>query len=65
LPDALQELNKKPSIWVFGNEARGLPSDISADLNLVTIPMEGRAESLNLAAAATVVMYEVSQATKR
>ena len=64
LPDALLKLNKKPSIWVFGNEARGLPSEVSADLNLVTIPMEGRAESLNLAVAATVVMYEVSQATK-
>ena len=64
LPEALLKLNKKPSIWVFGNEARGLPSEVSADLNLVTIPMEGRAESLNLAVAATVVMYEVSQATK-
>ncbi len=43
-----------PTAWVFGNEAHGLP-----DLNLdtVSIPIFGAAESLNLASAATVCLY--------
>ena len=43
-----------PTVWVFGNEARGLP-----DLGLPTvrIPVFGHAESLNLAAAAAVCLY--------
>jgi TrmH family RNA methyltransferase len=56
----------KPSIWVFGNEARGLPNDVEKVLGATTvsIPMSGKAESLNLATAASVVMYAVSNADK-
>ena len=45
--------------FVFGNEARGLPGEVleAADLR-VRVPHAGRAESLNLAAAATVCLFE-------
>jgi RNA methyltransferase, TrmH family len=45
--------------FVFGNEAQGLPSEIldAAD-HRVRVPQAGRAESLNLAAAATVCLFE-------
>jgi RNA methyltransferase, TrmH family len=47
-----------PVVWLFGNEARGVPADLArvADLR-VRIPMRGRAESLNLAAAAAICLY--------
>jgi RNA methyltransferase, TrmH family len=48
-----------PVAFVFGNEAWGLPEEIArrADVG-VRIPIAGRAESLNLAAAATVCVFE-------
>lgn len=51
-----------PSLWIFGNEAHGLPqwSD-QPRITPVTIPMPGNAESLNLAAAASMVMFYVTQ----
>lgn len=52
-----------PTAWVFGNEARGLPCDVldAADL-AVRVPIYGRAESLNLAAAAAVCLYASARA---
>ncbi len=48
-----------PTAWLFGNEARGLDDDAVAlaDLSL-RLPIFGRAESLNLATAASVCLYE-------
>jgi TrmH family RNA methyltransferase len=47
-----------PTAWIFGNEAWGLPPDVVelAD-RAVAVPIHGRAESLNLAAAAAVCLY--------
>lgn len=45
-----------PTAWVFGNEAHGLPEGVAADHH-VSIPIYGRAESLNLASAAAVCLY--------
>jgi len=46
-----------PVAWVFGNEARGLAPAIADTVDLtVSIPHAGRAESLNLAAAASVCL---------
>ncbi len=47
-----------PTAWVFGSEAHGLPAGVleAADA-AVTVPIFGRAESLNLAAAAAVCLY--------
>lgn len=53
-----------PSIWIFGNEARGLESlDSIPRVRTVKIPMAGNAESLNLAAAASIVMFRVTSAS--
>jgi TrmH family RNA methyltransferase len=45
--------------FVFGNEAHGLPQDVVrlADAT-VRVPQPGSAESLNLAAAATICLFE-------
>jgi TrmH family RNA methyltransferase len=45
-------------IWIFGNEARGLP-DLPDFVETVRIPMKGHAESLNVASAAAIVMHLV------
>jgi TrmH family RNA methyltransferase len=49
----------RPTTFLFGNEAWGLPPEIAslADAT-VRVPIRGRAESLNLAAAATVCLFE-------
>jgi RNA methyltransferase, TrmH family len=45
--------------WVFGNEARGLTADDLALVDrAVKVPIYGRAESMNLATAASVCLYE-------
>ena len=49
-----------PSAIVVGNEAHGLESDTGVD-EWVTIPHAGRAESLNVAMAATVLVFEVAR----
>ena len=49
----------RPVALVLGNEAWGLPDRVAAHLDeRVTIPMPGRAESINLAMAASVLLYE-------
>lgn len=47
-----------PTAWLFGSEAHGLPAELAdaADAR-VRVPIYGRAESLNLAAAAAVCLY--------
>jgi RNA methyltransferase, TrmH family len=48
----------RPTAWLFGNEAWGLPADLLAFADeAVAVPIYGRAESLNLAAAAAVCLY--------
>jgi RNA methyltransferase, TrmH family len=51
-----------PALMMFGNEARGLPAELldAADAT-VRVPIRGRAESLNLAAAATVMLFEAAR----
>lgn len=49
------------TLAVFGNEARGLTTGQNVDsIDVVSIPMPGNAESLNLSAAASIVMYHLS-----
>ncbi|MEU6562090.1 TrmH family RNA methyltransferase [Nocardia nova] len=44
--------------WLFGNEAHGLDPAVAARADhRVRIPIHGRAESLNLAAAAAICLY--------
>jgi TrmH family RNA methyltransferase len=49
-----------PCFIMVGNESRGLPDDygLACDLR-VTMPMRGRADSLNAAVAGAVLAYEV------
>jgi TrmH family RNA methyltransferase len=50
---------KKPTVVVLGQEGAGLPQDIMADVDLlVRIPMAETIESLNVATAAAVILYE-------
>lgn len=49
---------------VIGNEAHGVPADITVS-RWVTIPHEGRSESLNAAMAATLVVFEVMRQQRR
>jgi TrmH family RNA methyltransferase len=62
LLDISRETAPSRAIWIFGNEARGIPENLPA--TKVSIPIQGKAESLNLATAASVVMYAVSAARK-
>jgi len=50
---------RRPLALVFGNEAQGLPDSVLDGVDAkVTIPMPGRAESLNLGMAASILLYE-------
>ena len=49
-----------PVAVVLGNEAHGLPAAVAERLDLlVTIPMAGPTESLNVAMAGTLLCFEV------
>lgn len=52
----------RPTALVLGNEGEGLPAHVVDRMDdTVRIPMTGTAESLNLAVAAGVLMYEVQR----
>jgi RNA methyltransferase, TrmH family len=49
----------RPTAWLFGNEARGLSDEhLAAADHAITVPIYGQAESMNLATAASVCLYE-------
>jgi TrmH family RNA methyltransferase len=51
-----------PVTIVLGSEREGLPSDLVRDADQsVTIALPGDAESLNVAAAAAIALYELSR----
>ena len=54
-----------PTAWLFGAEAHGLSGQLAerAD-NRVTIPMSGSAQSLNVAAAAAICLYQSARAQR-
>lgn len=55
----------EPTLWVFGNEAHGLSADARALTDeVVRIPIHGKAESLNLAMAATLCLYTSASAQR-
>ncbi|TDB72800.1 RNA methyltransferase [Micromonospora sp. KC723] len=54
-----------PTAWLFGSEAHGLPEELTAAADArVRVPLHGRAESLNLAAAAAVCLYASARALR-
>lgn len=49
-----------PCFLMVGNESQGLPEEYEKECDLrVTMPMRGRADSLNAAVAGAVLAYEV------
>jgi len=52
-----------PTAWLFGSEAHGLSGRVAEQAdNRVTIPMSGGAQSLNVAAAAAICLYQSARA---
>lgn len=52
-----------PTAWLFGPEAHGLSAALAeAATHRVRIPMPGAAESLNVASAAAICLYQSSRA---
>ncbi|MFT3662138.1 MAG: RNA methyltransferase [Gordonia sp. (in: high G+C Gram-positive bacteria)] len=65
LPEA-DDLLAEPHAWLFGNEAHGLSErEIAGADHRVSIPIHGRAESLNLAAASAICLYASATARRR
>ena len=60
---ALGKRLRQPTAWVFGNEAHGLSQEERNHCDLLaSIPIHGKAESLNVAAAAAVCLYASAEA---
>ncbi len=61
-----RQLLARPSAWFFGNESNGLSIEAieSCDTRMA-VPIFGKAESLNLAAAAAVCLYAAANAMRR
>lgn len=56
------DLSARPLVWLFGNEGAGLsPALAERATHPVIIPMPGRMESLNVAAAAAVCLFEMAR----
>jgi RNA methyltransferase, TrmH family len=61
--DEAEQLLAKPTAWLFGPEAHGLSAEVADQADhRVRIPMAGGAESLNIAAAAAICLYQSAQA---
>jgi TrmH family RNA methyltransferase len=60
------EFDMKQGVWlVMGNEAAGVSPEVSqAVTDHLIIPMNGGAESLNVAMAATILLYEAVRQRK-
>ena len=57
---------RRPTAWLFGNEAHGLRAEERAWADaVVRVPIHGSAESLNLATAATLCLYASARAHRR
>jgi RNA methyltransferase, TrmH family len=49
----------RPTILLMGNESRGLPPELASKADILArIPQQGRADSLNLAVATAIMLYE-------
>ncbi|PSJ81448.1 TrmH family RNA methyltransferase [Neisseria iguanae] len=56
----LYEINLcEPAAWIFGNEGSGVSTEVLEKVSAgVKIPMQGQTESLNVAMAATICLFE-------
>lgn len=61
--DLFSHLARGSAVYVLGNEATGISSRTAALTDtIISIPMANRVESLNVAAAATLVAYQAARA---
>jgi RNA methyltransferase, TrmH family len=52
-----------PTAWLFGSESHGLSPQLAEQADIrVSIPMSGGAQSLNVAAAAAICLYQTARA---
>ena len=51
----------KPTVIIVGNEANGVSDDILKASEHIIIPIYGKAESLNVGVAASILMYEAQR----
>lgn len=66
LPDMLADRQslQSPNVVLFGNEARGLPQSLLTQVErIVAIPIYGKAESLNLATSAAVLLFSLAMSS--
>jgi TrmH family RNA methyltransferase len=63
--DRLSELDLEPPLtFLLGSEREGLPEDLTTEGYKATIPLPGDAESLNVAAAGAIALYEASRRSR-
>jgi TrmH family RNA methyltransferase len=55
---AAEQSLRQPIAWVFGSEGQGISHDFLMHGKAVSIPMDSRVESLNVATAAAVCLFE-------
>ncbi len=54
-----------PTAWLFGPEAHGLSEEVAARADRrIVIPMSGSVDSLNVAAAAAICLYQSARAQR-
>ena len=64
-PELAADLTR-PTAWLFGSEAHGISAELAAKAtHRVRIPMSGSAESLNVASAASICLYQSARAQRR
>jgi TrmH family RNA methyltransferase len=57
------DFGSRPVLLLMGNEQQGLPEELAASCDrLLRIPQAGRADSLNLAVATGVMLFEIRRA---
>ena len=63
---AKSSLVQRPVVLLIGNEARGLSVRLKSMADkMIRIPMSGEVDSLNVACAASIILYEVYKASRR
>jgi TrmH family RNA methyltransferase len=64
--ESLAEVELEPPLtFLLGAEREGLPANLATDCCKATIPLAGAAESLNVAAAGAIALYELSRRDER
>ena len=63
--DEAEPLLSAPTTWLFGPESQGLPTELAEKAaHRVRITMPGNAESLNVASAAAICLYQSARARR-